>query len=150
MQAVIFVGIQASGKSTFFRERFADSHVRINMDMLRTRHREELLLRACIEGQQRFVADNTNPTIEERSRYIVPAKRAGFRITGYYFTAPIDEALRRNATRDAPQRIPEIAIRGTRNRLVLPSLAEGFDELFHVRPDATGGFFLENWVDEVR
>ncbi|WP_394850553.1 AAA family ATPase [Pendulispora brunnea] len=146
MQAVIFVGIQASGKSTFFRERFADSHVRINLDMLRTRHREELLLRACIDGQQRFVADNTNPTIEERSRYITPAKRAGFRITGYFFSAPIAEALRRNATRNAAQRIPDVAIRGTRNRLVLPSFAEGFDELFYVLPSPTGGFLL----DEVR
>ena len=34
MEAVIFTGIQASGKSTFFKERFFDTHVRINLDML--------------------------------------------------------------------------------------------------------------------
>ena len=46
MEAVIFVGLQASGKSTFYRERFSRTHVRINLDMLKTRHRETLAWRA--------------------------------------------------------------------------------------------------------
>jgi transcriptional regulator with XRE-family HTH domain len=37
VEAIIFVGIQASGKSTFYRERFFDTHLRINLDMLKTR-----------------------------------------------------------------------------------------------------------------
>ena len=37
MQVVILIGIQGSGKSTFCRKRFFDTHVRINLDMLRTR-----------------------------------------------------------------------------------------------------------------
>ena len=57
MEAVILIGIQGSGKSTFYRERFFDTHVRISLDLLRTRHREALLLRACLEGKQRFVVD---------------------------------------------------------------------------------------------
>ena len=36
MEAVLFVGLQASGKSTFYRERFFRTHVRINLDMLKT------------------------------------------------------------------------------------------------------------------
>jgi hypothetical protein len=36
MHAILLIGLQASGKSTFFRERFSDTHVRINLDMLRT------------------------------------------------------------------------------------------------------------------
>jgi predicted kinase len=35
MEAVIFVGIQGSGKSTFYNERFVDTHIRINLDMLK-------------------------------------------------------------------------------------------------------------------
>ena len=53
--------------------------------MLRTRYREELLLKACLDAKQPFVVDNTNPTSEERARYIEPAKQAGFRVFGYYF-----------------------------------------------------------------
>ncbi len=74
MEAVLLIGIQASGKSTFYRDRFFDTHVRINRDMLRTRRRERLLLEACIAGLQPFVVDNTNVTPEERARSIGPAK----------------------------------------------------------------------------
>ncbi len=35
-EAVIFTGIQASGKSTFYQEQFSRMHIRINLDMLRT------------------------------------------------------------------------------------------------------------------
>ena len=37
MEAVIFVGIQGSGKSSYYKERFFRTHFRINLDMLRTR-----------------------------------------------------------------------------------------------------------------
>jgi hypothetical protein len=73
MQAVIFCGIQGTGKSTFYLRRFFDTHVRINLDMLRTRHREWQLVRASVEAKQPFVVDNTNPTAAERARYILPA-----------------------------------------------------------------------------
>jgi len=29
MQAILFVGLQASGKSSFFKQRFFDTHIRI-------------------------------------------------------------------------------------------------------------------------
>jgi hypothetical protein len=85
VEAVVFVGIQASGKSSFYRARFFDTHLRINLDMLKTRHREQLLLHACIEAKQPFVVDNTNPSVEERARYIELALSGGFRVVGYYF-----------------------------------------------------------------
>lgn len=85
MEAVIFMGIQATGKSTFYQKTFADTHVRINLDMLRTRHRELLLFETCLKMKQPFVVDNTNPTADDRNRYIPIAKSAGFRIIGYFF-----------------------------------------------------------------
>ena len=45
--AIIFIGIQACGKSTFYRERFSDI-VHINLDTLRTRKKENKLLEECI------------------------------------------------------------------------------------------------------
>ena len=50
MQAVIFVGIQAAGKSTFYQRRFFRTHVRVNLDMLHTRHRERLLIQTCLDA----------------------------------------------------------------------------------------------------
>ena len=45
MQLIVFIGLQGSGKSTFFGRRFAETHLRLNMDMLKTRHREECCFR---------------------------------------------------------------------------------------------------------
>ena len=85
MEAIIFTGIQATGKSTFYRDTFFKTHIRINLDMLKTRHREKLLLNACLEMKHPFVVDNTNPGVEDRQRYILPAKDHKFRVVGYYF-----------------------------------------------------------------
>ena len=46
MQLIIFIGIQASGKSTFYQQYFYHTHLRINLDMLKTRHREKLIFEA--------------------------------------------------------------------------------------------------------
>src|SRR5688572_2296816 len=110
MEMVLFIGIQATGKSSFYRERFFRSHVRINLDMLKTRHREDLLLKACIEGKTRFVVENTNVTLEERARYIVSARSAGFRILGYFFESRVTDAVERNRARPESDRVPDVGI----------------------------------------
>src|SRR5690348_8883701 len=128
MQAIIFIGIQATGKSTFFRERFFATHVRISLDLLRTRHRERSLLAWCLAHRQAFVVDNTNPTVAERAVYIGPARAAAFRVIGYCFESDVGASIRRNAGRAGKQRVPPAAIGDARRRLELPALAEGFDQ----------------------
>src|SRR3712207_208905 len=98
-EAVILVGIQASGKSTFYLQRFFETHVRINMDMLKTRRRETLLLEACLLARQPFVMDNTNPLRADRARYVEAARAAGFTVSGYFFRATPREAIARNKLR---------------------------------------------------
>ncbi|MBN1310919.1 MAG: AAA family ATPase [Anaerolineae bacterium] len=149
MEAIILIGIQAVGKSTFYRQRFEDTHVRINLDMLKTRHRECILLEACIAAKQPFVVDNTNVTMADRARYITPAKAAGFRIVGYYFRSGLHEAIRRNRQQTAQKIIPEKGIAGAHKRLQLPSLEEGFDELYYVAIDGENTFAVEEWTDEL-
>jgi predicted kinase len=145
MEAVIFTGIQGAGKSSFYRERFFFTHVRINLDMLKTRHRERLLLHACLEARQPFVVDNTNPTREERVKYVAAARAAGFRIVGYYFETSVEDALRRNAQRPEFQRVPVVGVLGTRKRLEVPSPSEGYDALYVVRIGADDVFSVEAW-----
>ena len=48
MEALIFAGIQGSGKSACYRERFFDTHARISLDLLKTRHRERPFLETCL------------------------------------------------------------------------------------------------------
>lgn len=149
MEVIIFIGIQATGKSTFYKNRFFDSHVRINLDMLKTRHREKLLLQACLATKQPFVVDNTNPTFKERRRYISAAQAASFRIIGYYFQSKLSEAIQRNSSRMAKEQIPEKGIRDTYAKLELPAFEEGFDELYYVTMREEGGFIVERWQDEL-
>ena len=149
MEAVIFIGIQGSGKSSFYKERFFDTHVRINLDMLRTKRRQQLLLAACIEAGQPFVVDNTNVTAAARSYFIAPARAAGFRVTGYYFRSDVRAALARNSRRAGAACVPDKALLGTYKRLELPGRGEGFDALFYVRVGETGEFLLEEWADEI-
>ena len=99
MQLIIFVGLQGSGKSTLFARQFADTHIRLNMDMLVTRHREELLFDACLVAKQPTVIDNTNATSEERGRYITPAKAHRFTVIGYYFQSRLEDCKKRNESR---------------------------------------------------
>lgn len=145
VEAVILIGAQASGKSTFYRERFFRTHVRISLDLLRTRHRESLLLNACLEMKQGFVVDNTNPTFEDRARYLGPAREAGFRAVGYYFQSAVDDCLRRNANRRGEERVPERGVRGTHAKLQLPTWREGFDELHYVSISTDGDFAVSEW-----
>src|ERR1700730_3921748 len=106
MEAVIFVGVQGSGKTTYYREHFLHSHVRLSLDLLRTRHREHIFLEACLATQQRFVVDNTNVRRSERTVYIAAARAAKFQIVGYYFETELDAALARNSQRLGKQLIP--------------------------------------------
>ena len=143
MEAVIFIGVQGAGKSTFFRERFFDTHVRINLDMLRTRQREQLLLAACLAAKQPFVVDNTNPTPADRARYIGLAREAGFRVIAYHFEAPLQDALRRNNQRTGKQKVPAPAIAATSRKLQAPMMEEGYDAVYRVTIPAQGSFFVE-------
>ena len=132
MEIVLFIGIPASGKSSFYKERFFLTHVRINRDMLKTRRREELLIRACLESKAKFLLENTNLTRAVRAPYIALAKNAGFRVVGYFFDLPAAEAANRNKLRPEPERVPPVAIWAARKRLEPPALDEGFDELHTV------------------
>jgi predicted kinase len=149
VEAVLFIGLQASGKSSFFRERFFATHIRVNLDMLKTRFRERQLLETCLRIQQAFVIDNTNPTKEDRRPFVEAAKAAGFRIVGYYFQSKIEDCKSRNGARPTIERIPVLGLLRTYANLELPGYDEGFDELFYVRLN-DDGFVVEEWQNEVR
>jgi predicted kinase len=145
MEAVILIGIQGSGKSSFCKGRFFDTHVRINLDMLRRRPREAILVEACLKARQPFVVDNTNPTRADRQRYIPAAKAAGFRIVGYYFESDVDACDRRNRQRPAAKVVPRSAVVAAHGRLEPPALDEGFDELHHVTIGPDGAFVVQDF-----
>ena len=143
MEAIVLCGLQGAGKTTLYGERWLETHVRISMDLLRTRAREAALLEYCLSTRQRFVVDNTNPTATERARYVQPAREAGFRVVGYLVDADPAEALDRNACRSGRARISDRGVLGTAKRFIPPAPEEGFDELWHATAAPGGGWRVE-------
>jgi predicted kinase len=141
VEAVILIGIQASGKTTFYQRRFAETHVRISLDMLKTRRRERLLIEACIDGGQPFVLDNTNVKAADRARYVAAAKAAGFSVAGYFFEPDPRASFARNKARE--RTVPPAGLFGTLKLLERPTSAEGWDALFRVTIPAPGQFAVE-------
>ena len=149
MEGVIFIGIPGAGKSFFFKERFFSTHVRISLDLLKTRFREQTFFDACLGTEQRFVIDNTNPTRDERQKYITAAKANRYEVIGFYFQSKVEDCLRRNSERADSNRVPDVAILSTAKKLELPTWDEGFDRLFYVRMEDQR-FVVEEWQDEIR
>jgi predicted kinase len=137
VELVVFVGLQASGKSTFFRERFAQTHQHISKDLFphnrNKNRRQEHLLHAALSAGRSVVVDNTNPTPEDRRPLVRIGQGYGAMVLGYYFDASVSECLRRNEMREGKARVPDVAIYATAKKLVAPSIEEGFDELLRVR-----------------
>ena len=140
MELIIFVGGQGSGKSTFFKRYFSDTHIRLNLDMLKTRHREKILFNACLEAKQKVVIDNTNPSKFDRKIYVQDAKNAHFKAIAYYFDSGLDDALLRNEQRVGKAKIPRVGVISTFKKLEIPELDEGFDEIYSVSIDQENGF----------
>lgn len=148
MEAVILMGAQGSGKSTFARRQFFETHLRLSLDQLKSRPRLHALLTTCLTTQTPFVWDLCNATRAERSQVIALARLWNFGVTGYFFNCDLVTCLARNAAREGRARIPEVGVRATWARTQKPRFEEGFHALFSVGPAEDGGFLIENYVEE--
>ncbi len=142
----IMMGIQGSGKSSFC-QKYLSNAVRVNLDTLHTRNKESILIRECLEKGCDYVIGNTNPTQEDRARYIPVAKGEGYRVVGYFMQPRLQECIKRNELREGKEKIPSGAIAATSNKLEMPSVTEGFDELYFVKNDGET-MSVCKWSDE--
>lgn len=138
MEMIILIGLQAAGKTTFYRAQFAGTHVLISKDRLgsskaknKEQRQREGIETALQEGHS-VVIDNTNVTPGERAALIEMGRRHGAAITGYYFVPSIKGSRERNRQRVGKEQVPDKAIFITHARLVPPLYTEGFDSLYYV------------------
>jgi predicted kinase len=152
MEMIILIGLQASGKSTFARARFAN-HAYISKDAMRNvrnkARRQEKLIRQAFEQGQSVVVDNTNPSVADRAPLIALGREYGARVIGYYFASHLKECLERNRQREGTACVPDVALYTTGRKLELPTYTEGFDQLYYVElnPEQQG-FIISEWQED--
>jgi predicted kinase len=134
-EAVIFVGLQGSGKTTYFNKHFAHTHAHISRDVQKTVEREMSSVRECLQIRRSFVLDDTNATRLTRANYIREAKAAGFKIIAYFFDTPVRTSIGRNNYRKDKKPIPVPAILRAAKGLQPPSTDEGIDEIVIITPE---------------
>jgi predicted kinase len=154
VELIVFSGLQASGKTTFYRERFAASHLHISKDAWPNVRNKETRQRRLVDEHVRagrsVVVDNTNPTPREREPLLAIARAAGVRAVGYTFLATVEESIRRNALRAGRARVPDVGIYAVARRLCAVRAAEGFDQRFEVRLTDQGFVVTEVLPEELQ
>lgn len=139
----IMTGIQASGKSTFCKS-YLSGYDRINLDTLHTRNKENIAMDEAFLAKRDMVIDNTNPTVQDREKYIRKAKENKYQVVGYFMQSKLQECIARNDQREGKAKVPAKAVAATSNRLEMPSYQEGFDALYFVRLTESG-VLVEPW-----
>ena len=149
----ILIGLQASGKSSFYRRFLAATHAHVSKDLFRNNRkpgrRQAQLITEALNSGKSVAVDNTNATVELRKELIDLGRTHGATtITGYYIGARLEDCLVRNATRTGKERVADVGLFSVVKVLTRPSYAEGFDRLYYVTLGADGEFIVEPWRDE--
>jgi predicted kinase len=149
---VIFIGIPASGKTTFYTKRCAATHAHISKDLWPSsaskESRQARELGPALGAGRSVVVDNTSPLPADRASIIRIARECGARVVGYHFITTTREAVGRNRGREGRARVPDVAIFTTAKRMTPPDRREGFDELYAVRIAGEGGFDVQAITDQ--
>lgn len=158
MEVVIFIGLQATGKSTFYRQYFATTHELISKDLMSRRGKESRQVqsidialaanKSLAKPTVGIVIDNTNPRAIDRTNIINQSRNYQVKIIGYYFASKVNESLERNRKRTGKALVPDVGIFSTAKLLVKPEYTEGFDELFYVQIGTEAEFIITPWRKE--
>ena len=143
MTVLVLVGLPGSGKSTWaaaqpitalssdaIRQLLADdvTNQQIHHEVFRTLR---FLLRRRLElGAPATIIDATSLLPVHRKPFIKLAHSLGAYAEAVYFDTPLEECLRRNATRS--RAVPPEVITALAAKLRPPTLAEGFTKIHHI------------------
>jgi predicted kinase len=139
LECVVLIGLPGAGKSSLYREKFAETHLHVSKDLwpnaTKREDRQRKLIEEALASGKSVVVDNINPSVTERAALIRIARTHDARVIGYFFDVNTRTAVARNAERAGRGKVPNVAIFTAAKRLQPPSLAEGFDQLFRVTID---------------
>jgi predicted kinase len=152
MESIVLIGLQASGKSTFYRQHFATTHELISKDLMPRKGKElrqTQLIAAALEAGKSLVVDNTNPSQLDRAAMIQQFQAYQATIIGYYFASQLDECMERNRQRTGKALVPDVGVFSTLKKLERPTYAEGFDRLYYVQIGTDGNFIINAWNEDI-
>ncbi|WP_308307447.1 AAA family ATPase [Streptomyces sp. ISL-10] len=145
LDVAVLVGLQAAGKSTFYRRCLADAYALVSKDLFprsarNKQQRQMRLVAQALSAGTPVAVDNANPSPDEWQPLIALAHARGATATAYWFPPDVEGSLLRNAVREGGERVPDVGVRATLRRLRRPALTDGFDAVHEVRFDGAGGF----------
>ncbi|MGW3169794.1 AAA family ATPase [Streptomyces sp. NPDC001153] len=145
VDVAVLVGLQASGKSTFYTRCLSGQYALVSKDLFprgakNKQRRQMRLVEEHLVAGRPVAVDNTNPSPQEWGTLVELAHTHGATVTAYWFPPDAAGSLRRNAAREGRDRVPDVGVLTTLKRLRKPSPADGFDEVREVRFDGRGGF----------
>jgi len=150
---VVLAGLQGSGKTSFFRARFAATHAHVSRDLFPNARdpgaRQRSLVEEAARAGRSVVVDNTNARREDRAALAELARSLGMRPVLYWFPPDVRASLARNSVRSGSGRVPDVAVFATAKRLAAPEPSEGFAEAHEVRATEDGAFEVSDRPDLV-
>lgn len=137
-EVVVMVGCPASGKSTF-RKRYLEAHgyVAVNRDTLGTAEKCVKAAKDALKSGKSVVADNTNPSVSARDKFVDLAKKEGVPCRCFWMQTPVELAhhlnlVRQNQTDGKVRRIPDVGYNVFKKNFEEPTKDEGFTEIVKI------------------
>lgn len=137
-ELVLFFGAPGSGKSTFFNTHLS-SYERISQDKLGT---ADKCIKACqqaLSAGRSAVIDNTNKTLEQRSRYTSIAKALKIPIRIFIFEVPKDRCMHNNKQRKInpyrehfSKKVSDVVIHDFFKNKEVPKATEGYADILNI------------------
>jgi predicted kinase len=151
LELIVLMGLQAAGKTSFYRHFFEKTHEIVSKDLMKNRKAksilQEKLIRQILASNKSVVVDNTNMTFKNREELISLAKHFGAKTILYYFPLTVAESLIRNKGINRNE-VPPVAIYSAAKNLDPPGPSEGFDEVYLVRMELKDKFHVERLFKE--
>ena len=134
-EVVLLIGLQACGKTTFYRDRLAATHAVVSKDLMprSAKRKEARLLReldAHLAAGRSVAVDDTQPSVAERAGVIAVARARGARVVAYWWRPNLELCRTRNDARESP--VPAVGLHAAAGRWEEPRETEGFDRMSEV------------------